>query len=131
MLDIYLICRHFRLRSVDLNSDTSQIAQDKDRLYRIQNYKLKFSYGKEIKYRAFYDIMFLCIWYNISMSYMVKPRRSPLSKKKIENTSPYIYIQISSMRICQYVDNWTYNCKYEWRGIAMIWGTKARTSQKS
>lgn len=38
MLDIYLICRHFRLRSVDLNSDTSQIAQDKDRFYRIQNY---------------------------------------------------------------------------------------------
>lgn len=61
MLDIYLICRHFRLRSVDLNSDRSQIAQNKDRLYRIQNYKLKCSYGKEIKYRAFYDIMFLCI----------------------------------------------------------------------
>lgn len=60
MLDIYLICRHFRLRSVDLNSDTSQIAQNKG-LYRIQNYKLKCSYGKEIKYRAFYDIMFLCI----------------------------------------------------------------------
>lgn len=61
MLDTYLICRHFRLRSVDLNSGTSQIAQDKDRLYRIQNYKLKFPYGKEIKCRAFYDIMLLCI----------------------------------------------------------------------
>lgn len=61
MLDTYLIYRHFRLRSVDLNSGTSQIAQEKDRLYRIQNYKLKFSYGKEIKCRAFYDMMLLCI----------------------------------------------------------------------
>lgn len=61
MLDTYLICRHLRLRSVDLNSGTSHIAQDKDRLYRMQNYKLKFSYGKEIKCRAFYDIMLLCI----------------------------------------------------------------------
>lgn len=61
MLDTYLICRHFLLRSVDLNSGTSQIAQDKDRLYRMQNYKLKFSFGKEIKCRAFYDIMLLCI----------------------------------------------------------------------
>lgn len=61
MLDAYLICRHLRLRLVDLNSGTSKIAQDKDRLYRMQNYKLKFSYGKEIKCRAFYDIMLFCI----------------------------------------------------------------------
>lgn len=61
MLDTYLICRHLRLRSVDLNSSTSQIAQDKDQLYRIQNNKVKFSYGKEIKCRAFYDIMLLGI----------------------------------------------------------------------